>query len=87
VGQYTVIWWQAADDELLRLWLESPAERSRITNAALEIDKLLSARPENVGELVHEGLGALEVAPLRVQFSIESDDRIVRVWTVRLITQ
>lgn len=85
--QFTVIWWQAADDELLRVWLEFPAERSRITDAAHEIDELLSARAASVGEQIHEGLYALEVDPIRVQFSIESDDRIVRVWTVRFITQ
>ena len=63
MGQFTVICWEAADDELLRLWLEFPAMRSRITDAAREIDKLLADRPENVGELVHEGLYALEVDP------------------------
>ena len=39
--QYTVTWWEAADDELLRLWLDS-SERSRVTDASREIDRLLS---------------------------------------------
>jgi hypothetical protein len=84
VAQYTVIWWQAADAELLRLWLDS-SDRGRITEAAREVDKLLSARGASSGESVHEGLYALEVAPLHVQFSVEEDDRLVRVWTVRLV--
>jgi hypothetical protein len=58
-----------------------------LTDASREIDKLLAARADTIGELVHEGLYALEVDPLRVQFSIETEDRIVRVWTVRLINQ
>ena len=83
--QYTVTWWEAADDELLRLWLDS-SERSRVTVASREIDRLLSARAETIGEEVHEGLRALEVDLLRVQFSVEVPNRIVRVWTVRLTT-
>ncbi len=82
--RYTVIWWQAADDELLRLWLAS-SERSRITDASREIDKLLSSQGNSIGEEVHEGLRVLEVEPLRIQFSVEEEDRVVRVWTVRLM--
>ena len=81
--RYTVVWWQSADDELLRLWLDSP-ERSRIVDASGEIDKLLSAKADSIGEEIHEGLRVLEIEPLRVQFSVEVGDRIVRVWTVRL---
>jgi hypothetical protein len=86
VRRYTVTWWQSADDELLRLWLDS-SERSLITDASREIDKVLSMSADSVGEEVSEGLRALEVSPLRIQFSLEEKDRIVRVWTVRLTGQ
>jgi hypothetical protein len=85
VNRYTVDWWDAADSELLRLWLETPTLRSDITSATHEISKHLSEPGETLGEFVHEGLRSLEVAPLRVLFSIEEKDRLVRVWTVRLI--
>jgi hypothetical protein len=84
VKQYTVIWWEAADEELARLWLASP-NRLRITEASREIDRLLSMQGAVGAEEVHEGLYALEIEPLRVQFSFEHDDRIIRVWTVRLV--
>ena len=81
--RYTVTWWQSADDELLRLWLDS-SQRSRIVDASRNIDRLLAFNANSIGEAVHEGLRALKVEPLRVQFSVEEDDRIVRVWTVQL---
>jgi hypothetical protein len=83
VNRYTLIWWESADEELTRLWLASQ-ERSRITEAAREIDRLLANQAGFIGDEVHEGLRALEVEPLRVQFSVDDDDRLVRVWTVRL---
>jgi hypothetical protein len=85
VKQYTVDWWEAADDELLRPWLDTPPLRSQITAASPEINKLLAAEADAIGEEVHEGLRKLAVAPLRVQFSVEEEDRREQVWSVRLI--
>lgn len=82
MSRYTVIWWQAAEDELLRIWLDS-SERSRINESVLEIDKLLSSRADTVGEASHEGLRMLEVDALRIQYSISEEDCLVKVWTVR----
>ena len=82
--RYTVVWWQTAHDELTQLWLESPARR-QITKAVSDIDRLLAARADSIGDEVHEGLRRLEVGPLRVQFSVERDDRLVRVWSVRML--
>lgn len=81
---HAVDWWKAADEELLRLWLDTPSLRLEISSASHEINRLLAAQAESIGEEVHEGLRKLEIAPLRVQFSVESEDRKVRVWTVRL---
>ena len=83
--EYTVIWWQAADDELARLWLDS-SDRAQITEAARGIDLWLSRQGASAGKEIHEGLCALEVDPLRVQYSVEQDDRTIRVWTVRLVS-
>lgn len=83
--RFTVVWWQAADDELTRLWLNS-ADRAAITNATHELDQLLSTSAPNAGAEVHEGLRAIEVGPRHLQFSVEEADRIVRVWTVRLVS-
>lgn len=85
MNRYTVVWWEEADAELLRLWLDSP-HRPEITAASREIDRMLATNAEAAGEEVSEGLYALEVAPLRVQFDVVQEDCVVRVWTVRLVT-
>ncbi len=84
---YAVDWWKSADEELSRLWLDTPSLRLKITSATHEINQLLAVRAESIGEEVHEGLRRLEIAPIRVQFSVEKEDCMVRVWTVRLMDQ
>jgi hypothetical protein len=84
VKNYTVVWWQEADEELISLWLGA-SDRAAITEASSEIDHRLSTLGANASNEAHEGLYALTIEPLRVHFSVEQEDRIVRIWTVRLI--
>lgn len=81
--RYTVTWRDGARDDLATLWLESGMP-SAVAKASNAIDQELSVDPLHKGAVGHEGLRQLSVAPLRVQFTIEEDDRVVRVWSVRL---
>jgi hypothetical protein len=82
--RYTVVWWSQARKSLAQLWLDSK-DRAAISIAADEIDRSLSVDASHVGVEGHEGFRVLVVEPLLVQFSVEDDDRKVRVWSVRFV--
>ncbi len=81
--EFTVAWWQEADKELARLWLEFE-ERARVTEATHEIDHILSVNPGSRGVEWHEGFRRLTVGPLHVLYTVEEKDRLATVWSVRL---
>lgn len=75
---YSVSWDDDALDTLATIWMHS-ADRRAVTAAQAAIDRLLVANPLGNGSPVSEGLWALEVHPLRVQFEIDVANRSVKV--------
>lgn len=80
---YTVVWGNRALNELTDLWMTTE-DRDSVTNAAREIDQILSRDATRQGDEIREGLMELNVRPLRVLFSVRESDRIVEVYTVVL---
>jgi hypothetical protein len=80
--RYTVTYSQDALSALAREWLAA-ADRSAVTVAGDEVERQLAIDATNKGEEVREGLRRLVVPPLRVQVSVEEQDRTVTIWSVR----
>jgi mRNA-degrading endonuclease RelE of RelBE toxin-antitoxin system len=76
--QYTVVWTASALDQLAEIWLQAP-DRQAVSLAAARIDIVLAVGALNRGSELREGLRALEIAPLRVIFAVQDDDRLVEV--------
>jgi hypothetical protein len=85
MNSFTVVWLDQAVGELAGYWLESDV-RDEITRAVAEIDQQLRHGPENKGSEVSEGLRKLVVPPLRVFYSVQPENRMVEVSSVRLLT-
>jgi hypothetical protein len=64
------------------VWIQSP-DRQAVTTAQARIDQLLAADPFGHGTPVSEGLYVIEERPLRAQFQVPEDDRVVTVVSVR----
>ena len=84
---FQVIWVREAERQLTRLWLNHPGDRTAITAASHEIDRLLADDPENAGESRDGQDRILIVAPLVVYFRLDAANRIVRVGTVRRLVR
>jgi len=82
--RYTVTYTGDARDQLAIAWLDSSA-RSDITSVSNAIDQVLAIDAPTKGEQVSEGLRRLIIPPLLVQFTVDEHDRIVTVWSVRVI--
>ena len=82
--KYTVVWKQAAEDELARLWTET-ADRNAVRRAADYMEKLLAMRPLALGESRTGSMRIAFEAPLGMFYDVSEQDRIVsvvRVWRV-----
>ena len=80
---YTVRWKRTALDRLAELWLEAD-NRSAVTTAVDEIDRILAGDPHNAGESRSGETRVLFVAPLGVFFEIPDSSKVVdvlRMWT------
>ncbi len=82
--RFTVIWDPAALDDLMTIWASDPARRSDVTAAADEIDRTLRQDPQDEGR-PYDGDRILIKLPLAVVFSIDEDDRKVKVIELRTI--
>ena len=78
---YSVYWNDDALDTLATIWTQS-ADRGAVTKAQATVDRLLTANPLVNGAPASEGLWAIEVHPLRVQFEIDISNRAVKVVSV-----
>lgn len=76
--KFTVVWSRGAEDELAEIWF-AVRDRSRIAEAAHEIDRRLRRDPVNEGESRDQGRRILLLPPLGVTYEVLSDDRLVRV--------
>jgi hypothetical protein len=80
---FQVRWKRAALDFVTELGLDS-ADRSGITAAVDEVDRLLTSDPENAGESRSETVRILFVAPLGVFFEVDEPKKtvhVLRAWT------
>ena len=82
--RYTVTFTRRARDALAREWLNA-TDRRAITRAGDEIDHQLHFNASEKGEEVREGLRRVIVTPLSAQFSVDEGDRMVTVWSIRLV--
>jgi hypothetical protein len=71
-------------DSLAREWLNA-TDRNAVAHAGDEIERRLASDPHHNGTDVREGLRQIMLHPLKVQFTIEEDDRLVTIWTVRTV--
>jgi hypothetical protein len=78
--RFTVVWSQTALDRLTDIWLLS-TNRNAVTAAQHQVDQLLRVDPDTRG-VPFFGDRLLAVAPIRVLFSIDVQDMMVRVHDV-----
>jgi plasmid stabilization system protein ParE len=83
---FTVLWSSDAERRLAQIWLDA-TNRDAVAHAADEIDSKLRRDPERVGESRHQSDRLVVVFPLAVYFHVSTEDRIVRVLTVRRARQ
>jgi plasmid stabilization system protein ParE len=76
--KYTVVWQPSAENELIELW-PAAANREQVTQAADEIERILSTKPTEAGESRSGDIRILIVPPLAANFRVFQADRIVRV--------
>jgi hypothetical protein len=79
---YSVEWDDDVVAALTALWLQA-TDRQAVTAAQATIDRVLAANPLGSGYPVSEGLYAIEVPPLRAQYEVLPNDRVVKVVSVR----
>jgi hypothetical protein len=77
---YTVVWDQAALDELASIWV-GVSDRAAVTTAANQVEQTLRRNPHQQGEDFY-GDRLLVIDPLSIVFSVNDADRIVRVLRV-----
>jgi len=80
--KYTVVWTKTAEADLVRIWTEA-ADRTAVTRAGNEIDRLLRTAPLNAGESRGLERRILLIEPLGVDFLINVEDRrvaVIAVW-------
>jgi hypothetical protein len=79
---------QQADDQLLDLWLNNPAQRNAITRAGNSIDRVLGMGPPNQGSPQplpgYPNRRAISINLLRVGFHYEANGVEVTVTSIEL---
>lgn len=78
---FTVIWTPAAEQDLAALWLTAK-DRTAVTSAASEIDRLLQRIPEALGESRFDTVRSFVFPPLGIDFEVLAQDRLVYVLSV-----
>lgn len=79
--RYTVVWANAAENELAELWNNSK-DRNELTVAADHIDNNLAVDAHLKGVDAGDGLKVISFSVLTAYFTAEPDDRMVKVWAV-----
>jgi plasmid stabilization system protein ParE len=82
--QYTVVWLRDARRELEELWVEARGKNDAdrmalITRSAYRTDRELAHDPTTKATHLSEGLWRFDAAPLRIYFTVRSDDRVVEI--------
>lgn len=79
--RYTVLWRNETEDELARIWCDSPNHQD-ITTASDQIDAELSIDAHEKGILLPNGGKCIAFAPLIAYFRVDDADRKVFVEAV-----
>jgi hypothetical protein len=79
---YSVNWDEDALSALAAIWVLA-TDRPAVNKAQESIDRLLAGDPLANGAPLKEGLFALEVPPLRALFELSTEEKSVRVVSVR----
>ena len=79
---FTVQWEKLVLGALADIWIDAP-DRQAVTQAEAAIERLLERDPLNAGEHLSEGLYRLDVHPLRVFFTVDTDKALVQVTGVK----
>jgi hypothetical protein len=82
--RYTVTATPKAENDLANLWLQAP-DRAAVAAAADTIDRLLRDDATQRGGTATHGLRQLIIPPLIADFSVEENDRMVTIWSIRHI--
>jgi len=82
MSRFTVVWLQDAQNQLAVLWMDA-ADLRAVADAANAIDSVLATDALTVGVHLREGLYSFELPPLRVLYSVNNDDRIVEVASIK----
>jgi len=87
MNHFTVVWHKDAEDELANVWVEAARvnQENSVTAAADLIEKLLREAPHVHGQHISEGLWKIYRHPLKVYFSVNEPDWIVRASNLCLI--
>ena len=83
---YQIFWTVAALDDLARIWMRV-TDRNAVTDAAAEIDRMLSTDAHLVGESRSGNERVAFASPLGFRFEAVPDDRRAYVGAVWLIRQ
>ena len=79
--RWTVTWMPSAQQELALVWTLA-LDRNSVTFASNQIDRILSVDADAVGDLLFDTVRILIVAPLGVEFEVDTDDLQVRVLSI-----
>jgi plasmid stabilization system protein ParE len=83
---FTVVWKQSALDQLTELWMASENRRA-VSAAANQIDSWLRHAPASKGESREGNERIMIVPPLVIVVEVHEVDRIVKVHSVRAVTE
>ena len=68
---YEVEWTEEVELRLAAVW-EAAADRRQVTEASYQIERRLQRYGASAGELLSEGMYAIEDGPLRMLFTVDS---------------
>ena len=75
---YTVVWKQAAEDELAELWMAA-SNRQLFAEAAERLEQSLRTHPWEVGESRNDKTRVVFAGALGIFYEVSDDDRLVTV--------
>jgi len=81
MSRYTVVSTPEAEDDLALIWANDK-ERSQISKAANEADRLRADNPLQDSTYLSEQLRRRDVPPLRFYFEVRGEDRVVVISNV-----
>jgi hypothetical protein len=84
VSPFAVEWPPDILSDLADIWLRAP-DRQAVTDAQARIDQFLGRDPLGLGDLLSEDLYRLELPPLIVTYTVDSDQGKVTIESVRSV--